>query len=294
MPIEFRCGDCGKMLRAREGQEGMEARCPACGSLTTVPTPEEAAQAARAARARADEEDAPRRSRGAAERTCPECDAPMERGAVLCVECGFDRRLGRRRKTKVKRMERDWTPPPGLVARIAVLVVVVMVVGLICFAMLVGGVHPVVPGLVLLSVTGLGTLAAGWYHTLHLRRDRKGALLLTRRTFFCFAPVGSATVDLGKCEAIQIDAGDVGGGSGIGAGLLGAMFLIFMFGWVGYWIARSNNLTDQGSGRVRFAIRLLSRPKRKPVMTLYSGTNDEFMRDLVDTLKEQGELEVVR
>ena len=96
----------------------------------------------------------------------------MERGAVLCVECGFDRRIGRRRKTKVKRMERDWTPPPGVVARIVVLVVVVMLVGLICFGLLMGGVHPAVPGLVLLSVTGLGVLLAGWYHTLHLRRDR--------------------------------------------------------------------------------------------------------------------------
>src|SRR5439155_861645 len=147
---------------------------------------------------------------------------------------------------------------------------------------------------VLLIVCVLGTLAAGWYHTLHLRRDRKGALLLTRRTYFCFAPAGTATVDLAKCEAIQIDAGDVGGGSGVGGGVFSAMLLIFMFGWVGYWIARSNNLTDQGSGRVRFSIRLLSRPKRKPVLTLYSGSNDEFMRDLVDTLKEQGELEVVR
>src|SRR5262245_33788467 len=293
MAIEFRCGDCGKMLRAREEQEGKEARCPACGSLTTVPTPQEAAEAARAARARADEvtpvgvlpaddedeEEAPRPAPGGPLKKCPECDAPMERGAVLCVECGFDRRIGRRRKTKVKRMERDWTPPPGPIIRIAVLVVVVMIVGLICFAMLLGGVHPVVPGLILMSVVALATLAAGWYHTLHLRRDRKGALLLTRRTFFCFAPVGTTTVDLAKCEAIQIDAGDAGGGSGVGGGVFSAMLLIFMFGWVGYWIARSNNLTDQGSGRIRFAIRLLSRPKRKPVLTLYSGANEEFMRD---------------
>ncbi len=37
MPIEFRCNQCGKMLRTPDDTAGRPARCPACGALSTVP-----------------------------------------------------------------------------------------------------------------------------------------------------------------------------------------------------------------------------------------------------------------
>ncbi len=40
MPIEFRCSDCGKLLRVPDGTAGKQAMCPACGATLTVPTPE--------------------------------------------------------------------------------------------------------------------------------------------------------------------------------------------------------------------------------------------------------------
>jgi hypothetical protein len=305
MSIEFRCGGCGRMLRAQEGQEGKQARCPACGDLTVIPAtvaeavpvlaePEVVEDAVQTAE---DVEQPPRRSRGPAERTCPGCDAPMEAGAVICLECGFDRRLGRRRKTKVKRFDRHWTPPPTLVARIIGLVLTLWLCGTICLAMVCGGVHPIIPALILVVVGSLGTMLAGWYHTLDLTRDRQGALLLTRRTYFCFAPAGKVTVDLAECSAVQIDAGDSGGGSATDSpgwsGILGTVALIFFFGWIGVYIAR-NNISGHGSANVRFSIRLLGHKKRKNLLTLYTGSNEEFMRDLVDTLKDQADLEILR
>jgi hypothetical protein len=305
MTIEFRCDKCAKMLRAHEEQEGKDAPCPACGTLTVVPSPETARKAAPAPRrvevaqetlrlADEDEEEG-RPSRAPAERTCPGCDAPMERGAVLCLACGFDRRIGKRRKTKVKRYERDWAPPPTLASRIVGLALAVPAFGFVCFLLLLAGVHPVPLVLFLLAFTSLALLAAGWYHTLHLARDRDGTLLLTKRSYLCFAPVGTVTIDLAECEAVQIDAGDPGTG-GVAPGwheMMGTIFLILMFGWIGAMIAR-NTTVGHGSSRVRFAIRLLSRRKRKPVLTLYRGSNEDFMRDLVDTLKEEAELEIVR
>jgi hypothetical protein len=41
MPIEFRCGQCGKLLRTGDDTVGRQAQCPECGSLTGVPGPAE-------------------------------------------------------------------------------------------------------------------------------------------------------------------------------------------------------------------------------------------------------------
>ena len=39
MPIEFRCAECGKLLRVPDGTSGKEARCPACEATLTIPEP---------------------------------------------------------------------------------------------------------------------------------------------------------------------------------------------------------------------------------------------------------------
>jgi phage FluMu protein Com len=39
MPIEFRCTQCGKLLRTGDDTAGRQAQCPACGALSTVPGP---------------------------------------------------------------------------------------------------------------------------------------------------------------------------------------------------------------------------------------------------------------
>jgi hypothetical protein len=37
MSIEFRCNECGKLLRTDDGTVGRQAQCPECGSVSTVP-----------------------------------------------------------------------------------------------------------------------------------------------------------------------------------------------------------------------------------------------------------------
>jgi phage FluMu protein Com len=41
MPIEFRCGQCGRLLKTPDDTAGRQAQCPACGSLSTVPGAQE-------------------------------------------------------------------------------------------------------------------------------------------------------------------------------------------------------------------------------------------------------------
>jgi phage FluMu protein Com len=42
MPIEFRCTQCGKLLRTGDDTAGRQAQCPECGTIRTVPNPAEA------------------------------------------------------------------------------------------------------------------------------------------------------------------------------------------------------------------------------------------------------------
>ncbi|HJT30985.1 MAG TPA: hypothetical protein VJ783_02880 [Pirellulales bacterium] len=39
MPIEFRCDQCGKMLRTGDETGGKQAKCPSCGAVQPIPTP---------------------------------------------------------------------------------------------------------------------------------------------------------------------------------------------------------------------------------------------------------------
>lgn len=39
MAIEFRCGQCGKLLRTGDDTAGRIAQCPECGSQTPIPLP---------------------------------------------------------------------------------------------------------------------------------------------------------------------------------------------------------------------------------------------------------------
>ncbi|MCX7427048.1 MAG: hypothetical protein NTW96_15665, partial [Planctomycetia bacterium] len=39
MPIEFRCSQCGKLLRTGDDTAGKQAKCPACGAIVNVPRP---------------------------------------------------------------------------------------------------------------------------------------------------------------------------------------------------------------------------------------------------------------
>lgn len=39
MAIDFRCTQCGKLLRTGDDTAGKQAKCPACGTVMTIPTP---------------------------------------------------------------------------------------------------------------------------------------------------------------------------------------------------------------------------------------------------------------
>jgi len=46
MPIEFRCSQCGKLLRTGDDTAGKQAKCPSCGSIQAIPMSSQLAEPA--------------------------------------------------------------------------------------------------------------------------------------------------------------------------------------------------------------------------------------------------------
>ena len=82
MVIKLTC-ICGTHLVAREEAVGKMTTCPSCGGRVQIPISSVAALL--------DEEGVTTPKR------CPDCMPP---GAVVCIDCGYNKLLGRKMKTK--------------------------------------------------------------------------------------------------------------------------------------------------------------------------------------------------
>ncbi len=78
MAITFRC-KCGQGLQAGDEHAGKQIVCPHCGESMAIPFPEKR------------------------ESLCPACGKPMDDDVVVCMECGFNRKTGRRLVTETGR-----------------------------------------------------------------------------------------------------------------------------------------------------------------------------------------------
>ncbi|MHB8866384.1 MAG: hypothetical protein ACYC6N_28700 [Pirellulaceae bacterium] len=96
MPIKVVC-QCGQAFAAKDELAGKRVKCPKCAAILTIPSAR-SSQAGVGQNVSSLLDDAGMRS--GVER-CPGCGAEIGPSAVLCVMCGFDRRLGHRLKTRL-------------------------------------------------------------------------------------------------------------------------------------------------------------------------------------------------
>gem|GEM_PF-1442691 len=140
MSIVVKCGSCGKTIKAAEKFAGKRVKCPGCQAVLAIPaaasaaptSPKAAAPASQgvavglvadgfpiqqqaptaqpAAGSLADlfDDDVPIRKEPQqaqpavqAPATCPGCGAPVQTGAVLCVNCGYDFRVQAKRTQQI-------------------------------------------------------------------------------------------------------------------------------------------------------------------------------------------------
>ena len=102
MPIQVACS-CGQKFSAKDELAGKRAKCPKCGQPLVIGA---------LAKAKVASSDPLGGSGGvsglmdqagfekAGGTACPKCNAGMQRGAVLCVECGYHLETGDVLKTK--------------------------------------------------------------------------------------------------------------------------------------------------------------------------------------------------
>lgn len=87
--IAVACTHCEHAFQVSGDLAGLLAECPRCGHQVTVPLPP--SQAREAPRLKVKHE-----STISGATRCPSCGAPMEEGAVLCLQCGFHLQRGER------------------------------------------------------------------------------------------------------------------------------------------------------------------------------------------------------
>ncbi|NOY43406.1 MAG: hypothetical protein GXP26_16425 [Planctomycetes bacterium] len=106
MAIEFSCSSCQKNYRVKDELAGKTADCTACGTKIRIPMLVSAASesdlnlnniSGNQISDLIDDELPTERSATltpAVTTSCSECGAPIVLGAVVCVSCGYDKRLG--------------------------------------------------------------------------------------------------------------------------------------------------------------------------------------------------------
>jgi hypothetical protein len=136
MPISLTC-TCGKQLRLKDEAAGKKGKCPACGAIFQIPAAGGSAPAAHErptppATPRVAEPRAPDSNRlgvkvsrppsskiivGAG--PCPGCNAPLAKGAVMCVRCGYDVRTGSKKRSTVSGSSRRKKAPDSESAKLS-------------------------------------------------------------------------------------------------------------------------------------------------------------------------------
>lgn len=153
MPIAIQCGSCRKRFAAKEKLAGHKVKCPQCGAVLTIPVPHPEPQPAPQIGDLLDEyETAPppsgeiglapsgpsvgTESASYAGPKCPSCGASLPPGAVICTDCGYNLRTGKKRELAGPQKSDDpkfsWLQI-SMIGGIGVALLVVVFVGYVLF-----------------------------------------------------------------------------------------------------------------------------------------------------------------
>jgi hypothetical protein len=292
MTDEIECPSCGRRLRAPEAGQGQTVHCPACGRSWRPGKLEEvygllddppAAAIPKAAPPRPHDvqKERPAEKPSAAVATpgpadgeaCPECGVGMAPGAVVCIECGFNRQSGKRMQTVSRRVARQFYPSGlSVLGRLIAFVLL-----LVPAAALAWGVSRELPtrAIFVCSVAALLLLTMGTVTRLTLTRDSAGKPILITRRWVCFLPVPPSTRDLSEYTTIRFDRRD---GAPSAAHYLLAVVLL------GVWAMGRKYETYFVEIDAEFDVD--GTPPSVERVVLYRGVHDQRMRELGEMLKE--------
>jgi hypothetical protein len=287
MSIQAPCSSCGRLSpTAGAISTGESAHCPLCNATAILLVDDDAILAEPVtANSQAIRVDC------ALDATaCPKCGAALDAEAVLCIECGFDRRTGRSRTTKIRRFDRYWNTGVPMPGRIAGMIVSALTISITCVVVVVRfELNPAffmvgVLAVLLVSVVNLGT-----FSFLRLVRTKKGRLELTRDSYFAYFPLGRRTVDLARYEELRLEARTEGDSDGLGA-LANFSTLVFL---LSLGLLPAAILFVMNAAQVHMKLRMIGRQDRD-TLVVYRGTDEDLMREIVEAIQESSNLPLRR
>jgi hypothetical protein len=230
--------------------------------------------------------DDPRPSRPAKRRKgCPECGSPLEKRAVLCIECGYDLRTGEKLTTEVKRLNLYLDPGWPPVLRYVLLGLLVLLLLFVTGLLVLNRVDIAIVLVVLLFGILALVLAIGTFPRWNLRRTKKGRLMLGKVWHIAFVPVGTVEMNLKRFSGVVIHyevpsrhqpVNPVFAQYGLIGGLIGALIMTRNEAQYSKW---------DGSDREVVIYNVYLRPKQAlQMILLYRGTSEKVMDTIVDTL----------
>jgi hypothetical protein len=206
----------------------------------------------------------------------------MAPGAVVCIQCGFNRQTGKRMQTVSRRMEHHFYTS-GLSLRAMAIAAVLL---LVLLAALAWGLSR--DGQTRASRLQLGAalvclclvfLSLGTTTRLTFTRDSAGKPLLITRRWVLFVPLASSSRDLSEYNTIRFNCRD---------GLPNAWEYLAVVVLRGVWAMGHKYETYSVEIDASFEVDGTP-PTVKPVL-LYRGTDERRMRKLGELLKEHAEL----
>jgi hypothetical protein len=288
MQTEITCGECGRRLRLTEGLAGRPVRCPACGAEWRTPDDDAAPRAGTAdddlPPVALEEEGFTAGTPGARypEEACPKCGAAMAAGAVLCLDCGFDRRTGRQREVVHKRLHRRWASDWPYLVRL-LFFVVFEAAAVLAFGAVAAHLSPwwLLP---LLPLTPLLAFWTGGYHAVEIDRTHKGRLKVHSHRWIAFIPLRPRTAVVQPGDALVL--ADVGRFNP-----LEWLVLFLTTPRYGGWAWAS---TGPEAAPIYVSFRLLLRCHGSRDLLLYRGADETKMRDIVETIQKAVEVPLQR
>lgn len=202
--MKFPCRRCRKLIR-RQGE------CPECdGPVTRPQTPSGNEEPvwwpsvdAPDEKDEEEEDSSPYTVEGAEDVKCPKCCFMLPHGSVLCVRCGFHLKERKKVARSYQPLDRQWETSASYVTRLMVYygcLAVSMALGLIA-VFWAGADLGVFIGAFLLLAAMLAFLV-GTYDRIHLTRDARGRVKLTKTWRVAFYTLQPQTIDVRSYEGI--------------------------------------------------------------------------------------------
>jgi hypothetical protein len=211
----------------------------------------------------------------------------MAAEAVLCIDCGFNRKTGKKLKTVSQRFERHWDDGNFSLTARAITCGILFVV---CVTPLLVGILVEEPG----GTTSLGPLGVilltiwtfillplcGTFKRVIVTRDRDSRPIVIRRWWIFFLPVSNIVTDLEGYKRLRTAANSQPETSSII--LIIVLFLLCGIPGLIYAVIRA--------GRVTVSLEIVPDHDGPPLppVRVYRGSNELIMRQIGDTLQDIG------